>query len=337
MTDAEQNREIKKRLVLAFPGWKFSVTGKWNDVQLFAERVKPGAAPADQLAAALRQLYGFISVNVLDRATVSGGGFRKAVCAATIPTLSKRNPKKKSKSSEPRSTGRSIATKRGLSQPKLGKMKKAKKNPAWFAVGLSSTRNYADAFGPFSSVTEAKRFLQNRCGERGPWKMHKQFVNDVSTPYYVGDGYEITQRVPKQPLKSNPAHLGRHGLPHAEHPMLGLSKEQVRATVEHLKRLKAAKAAGRKGYLTEDPTWLVQQAINRRGGYVDDPHARGSAIPVKGKFPKKGGGDWERHAMQIAQDVNRPRLRVYESRLGEWGPELKKRLPKRFSRYGEGD
>lgn len=136
--------------------------------------------------------------------------------------------------------------------------------------------------------------------------------------------------------RKNP-YLGRHGLAHPEHPMLGLDKEQVRATKEHLRKLQEARKAGYKGAYPSDPQWLVEQAINRRGGYADDPHARGSAIPVRGKFPKKGGGDWQRHAWQIAQAVNSPRRRVYESELGEWGPELKKRLPGRFSRYGEDD
>jgi hypothetical protein len=147
----------------------------------------------------------------------------------------------------------------------------------------------------------------------------------------------VSKNNPKTRRRKKNPYLGRHGLAHPEHPMLGLDKEQVRATKEHLRKLQEARRAGYKGSYTTDPQWLVEQAINRRGGYADDPHARGSAIPAQGRFPKKGGGDWQRHAWQLAQAVNSPRRRVYESELGEWGPELKKRLPGRFSRYGEDD
>lgn len=139
----------------------------------------------------------------------------------------------------------------------------------------------------------------------------------------------------RKPAKQNP-YLGKHGLPHKAHPMLGLSKEQVRATKEHLQKLQEARASGYKGSFTTDPKWLVEQAINRRGGYADDSGGRrGSAIPVRGKFPKKGGGDLEADLRRISRDVNTPRLRVYEQRLGSWRKELTKRLPHRFVKPGE--
>ena len=67
----------------------------------------------------------------------------------------------------------------------------------WYAIGLDTTRERGKSVGPFTTVQAAKNYLEGYTSERGPWKRHLQFINDVSTPYYVGDGWEITQRAPK--------------------------------------------------------------------------------------------------------------------------------------------
>jgi len=116
--------------------------------------------------------------------------------------------------------------------------------------------------------------------------------------------------------------------------MLGLDPAKVRATIQHLRLLQRRKAAGFPAYLVDDPSWLIAQAINRRGGWPDDPHARGTARPLPdGRYPPKASGMTYVHLEQLARRINTPRLRVYTSELGEWGPYLRKRLPHRFTEH----
>lgn len=71
-----------------------------------------------------------------------------------------------------------------------------------------------------------------------------------------------------------------------------LRAAEVRATIDHLRRCRAARAAGYTVSYTTDPEWLVDMAINRRAGWPDDPSEhRGSAMPVGGRFPKRAEGD----------------------------------------------
>lgn len=113
---------------------------------------------------------------------------------------------------------------------------------------------------------------------------------------------------------------------------------KVRATLDRLRVLQAARAAGHPVSITTDPAWLVNQAINRRAGWVEDPHTRGSSPPIpcghrstrRSPLYRKARGDWQRHLRLIAQEVNTPRLVVHPARLGEhrW---LVARLPHRFT------
>lgn len=111
---------------------------------------------------------------------------------------------------------------------------------------------------------------------------------------------------------------------------------KVRSTINYLKKCQRARAfANSHGYYAiskaSDPTWLVNVAINRRAGWPDDPECtRGSAMPVNGKFPSKGGGEWYAHLWLRALEINTPSLIVRPAQLGEhrW---LLKRLPQRFS------
>lgn len=106
--------------------------------------------------------------------------------------------------------------------------------------------------------------------------------------------------------------------------------EKVRNTLRYLRACQAARAAGIPVYRTTDPAWLVQQAINRRAGWLEDSHTRGTTQPIAGRFPRKARGDWQRHLRLLARAINTPRLVVRISELGEhrW---LLARLPDRFA------
>jgi hypothetical protein len=104
------------------------------------------------------------------------------------------------------------------------------------------------------------------------------------------------------------------------------------ATIEYLRRCQAARAAGHPVRFMTDPAWLVNQAINRRAGWVETPHgdtSRGTTQPVGGRFPRKAGGNYLRSLRQLAHRINTPRLIVRPAELGEhrW---LLDRLPHRF-------
>lgn len=89
---------------------------------------------------------------------------------------------------------------------------------------------------------------------------------------------------------------------------------------------------------TDDPAWLVNQAINRRAGWPDDPsHTRGSAMPINGVYPKKASGDYYRHLRLLAHEINTPRLIVRDSRLGEHKKLILARIPERITRADSGD
>lgn len=110
---------------------------------------------------------------------------------------------------------------------------------------------------------------------------------------------------------------------------------KTRATIDYLRACQNARAAGYPVRMANDPAWLVEQAINRRAGWVEDPHTRGTSQPISGCFtnvprlPRKCAGSWQRHLWLIAQEINQPRLIVRPERLGEhrW---LVGRLPDRF-------
>ncbi len=107
---------------------------------------------------------------------------------------------------------------------------------------------------------------------------------------------------------------------------------KVGATIEYLRACQRARAAGYPVHMTTDPAWLVDQAINRRAGWLETERgdtSRGTSQPIGGRFPRKCRGDWQRHLALIAREINTPRLVVHLSRLGEhrW---LADRLPHRF-------
>ncbi len=79
-------------------------------------------------------------------------------------------------------------------------------------------------------------------------------------------------------------------------------------------------------------TWLLHVAINRRAGWPDDPSdMRGSCMPVRGRFPKRAGGNYYRDLSRVAFTIRMPRRRVCVSELGECRGLLMKRIPGRFA------
>lgn len=119
-------------------------------------------------------------------------------------------------------------------------------------------------------------------------------------------------------------------MPHPED--LSFSPPTVGALVAALRHLQAERAAGRAGRFTRDPRWLVNEAINRRAGWTQDPHFRGSTPPVPGgHLPRAAQGDAQRHLRQLADALNTPRRIVRESELGEWRGLLMARIPNRIT------
>lgn len=107
---------------------------------------------------------------------------------------------------------------------------------------------------------------------------------------------------------------------------------RVGRTIACLRARIDARAAGYSVSFTTDPAWLVDQSINRRAGWLDDPTtSRGSCRPVAGRYPKKAEGDAQRHLGQLARRINTPRVIVRPSELGEWRGFLLERIPERFT------
>jgi hypothetical protein len=110
-----------------------------------------------------------------------------------------------------------------------------------------------------------------------------------------------------------------------------MAESKVANTIDHLRRCQRFRAAGHHVAFTNDPTWLVHMAINRRAGWPDDPsHVRGSAMPVAGKYPHKAEGMHFNHLRNLARAINTPRLIVRDGELGEWRRLINRRLPDRI-------
>ena len=111
----------------------------------------------------------------------------------------------------------------------------------------------------------------------------------------------------------------------------------IRATIEYLRRCQAARRAGHSVSYTTDPVWLLDMAINRRAGWLDDPtHSRGSCRPAGGRYPKKAEGQEYGHLRLLARSINTPRLIVRGRELGEWRKLILSRIPERIFREERG-
>jgi hypothetical protein len=110
----------------------------------------------------------------------------------------------------------------------------------------------------------------------------------------------------------------------------------VRATIVYLQKRQAYRAQGGQVSFTDDPAWLVNQAINRRARWLDDPSlSRGTCKPVKGAYPKKAQGETQGLLWRIAKEINH-RAVVRPQQLGEWRDYLLARIRReRFTFPGE--
>lgn len=107
--------------------------------------------------------------------------------------------------------------------------------------------------------------------------------------------------------------------------------KKVHHTLAWLRKLQEYRKKHVVSYLT-DPQWLVEQAINRRGGWPDDPGcSRGTCTPVNGKYPRKAIGESMNHLRCLAHYINTPRVIVRECELGEWRRLLMSRIPHRIT------
>lgn len=124
--------------------------------------------------------------------------------------------------------------------------------------------------------------------------------------------------------------------------------DQIRATVallQHFRAFLASDCAEMRdpisGWaddrLTKDQArrrlaWLVNVAILRRAGWIEDRHSREIApANHRGSFPRRRTGDAQRHLRQLADKINRPRLVVRPRETGEWCDYLSGRIPGRFT------
>lgn len=114
----------------------------------------------------------------------------------------------------------------------------------------------------------------------------------------------------------------------------GLRFSSTGNLLRYLRACQAARAAGEPVSFTTDPTWLLDQAINRRAGWLDDPsHSRGSCRPTeRGRYPRRAAGDAQRHLHHLARKLNTPRLAVRLQECGEHRDLLQARIrPDRWS------
>lgn len=109
-----------------------------------------------------------------------------------------------------------------------------------------------------------------------------------------------------------------------------LAPEQVRATIAYLKQCQEARAAGYPVSYTTDPEWLVDMAINRRAGWPEPVHERGSCIQVNGKFPKRAEHDGP--LRQFAHSLNVYHWRPNEREVRFLPRKVRERIEHRINR-----
>lgn len=88
-------------------------------------------------------------------------------------------------------------------------------------------------------------------------------------------------------------------------PYTGIPRQGVAATLAYLKACQRLRTSGRAVSYANDPAWLIDQAINRRACWPDDPSgARGSCMPVSGRYPRRAQGDLYMRAWRMAHALN---------------------------------
>ncbi len=101
-------------------------------------------------------------------------------------------------------------------------------------------------------------------------------------------------------------------------------------TIDLLRRCQRARAAGHPVWLTTDPAWLVNAAINRRAGWSEDPWSR--EVYDGPRMPRLATGENQGCLYRTATAVN-ARVRV---RVHGFGNEavlryLLRKIPHRFT------
>jgi hypothetical protein len=111
----------------------------------------------------------------------------------------------------------------------------------------------------------------------------------------------------------------------------------IRNTINLLKHRQALRAAGEFVSLNNDPSWLVNMAINRRAGWPDDPtHTRGSAMPTTdGRYPPRAYGDQFIELWRLARDFERRVVVRIDSINWRLRKRLMARIPHRITTKDE--
>ncbi len=99
-------------------------------------------------------------------------------------------------------------------------------------------------------------------------------------------------------------------------PYTGIPRESIRPTLAHLKLCQRARSQGYPVSYANDPRWLVNMAINRRACWPDDPsECRGSAMPVKGEYPKRARGSEYMRVWRLSRAAGRVIVRDREASI----------------------
>lgn len=92
-------------------------------------------------------------------------------------------------------------------------------------------------------------------------------------------------------------------------PYTGIPRQGISATLRYLKACQHWRTIGRAVSYTHDPAWLIDQAINRRACWPDDPSAsRGSCMPVNGRYPRRAQGDLYMRTWRLSRALGRVRV-----------------------------
>lgn len=71
-----------------------------------------------------------------------------------------------------------------------------------------------------------------------------------------------------------------------------VERAKLRSTLKYLRLCIQARTSGYSVAYVTDPEWLVDMAINRRAGWLEDPSGhRGATMAINGRFPKRAQGD----------------------------------------------
>lgn len=88
-------------------------------------------------------------------------------------------------------------------------------------------------------------------------------------------------------------------------PYTGIPFASIAPTLARLRLCIQARQDGYPVSYTTDPGWLVNQAINRRACWPEDPScSRGTCPPVAGRYPKRAIGDHYMRTWRFAHAIN---------------------------------